>query len=68
MVGLSEGKKKEEKFVTNSTFEMYEQGDTNEPVSQSILESYGQLGISNDREERKRKAFHEKQINSDKEI
>lgn len=44
-----------DKYTTESTFEVYEDANPKQPVTNSILESYGQVGISNEREEREKK-------------
>jgi hypothetical protein len=44
-----------DKYTTESTFEVYKDSNPDEPVTNSILESYGQVGISNEREEKERK-------------
>jgi hypothetical protein len=43
-----------EKFSSESTFEVYPDANPDEPVTNSILESYGQVGVSNEREEKER--------------
>ncbi|MFC7441343.1 hypothetical protein [Laceyella putida] len=40
-------------FVTDETFEMYEIHQST-PITDMILESYGQVGVPNDREEKER--------------
>lgn len=44
-----------DKYTTESTFEVYNDSNLDQPVTHSILESYGQVGISNEREEKERK-------------
>jgi hypothetical protein len=53
--------KENDKYVTDSTFEVYDQENNDEPVTNSILESYGQVGVSNEREERERQQNKEDQ-------
>lgn len=48
-----------DKCTTESTFEVYTDSNPDQPVTNSILESYGQVGISNEREEKERKQYNE---------
>lgn len=47
-----------DEYTTESTFEVYEDSNPDQPITNSILESYGQVGISNEREEKEKKQYN----------
>ncbi|MBH8597278.1 hypothetical protein [Thermoactinomyces sp. CICC 10523] len=47
-------KKTNHNYTTEFTFELYDRERNGQPVTNSILESYGQVGISNERDQIKK--------------